>query len=220
MATSPTAAQLSKNARDHLAYELSMIYLLAALMLQWRVDTAEKLERAPDLSNPLDLATVNGVLEAFLVKARLLRDFFYPKANLRSDDVVATHYVPGWSASPIAPNWDGATHPTGIGHPWTPVGKGVAHFTLRTGSNVNWPVMEVADEIDAVVSTFLAAWAAVPKQLGDQVKQAKEIYEAQRKRVLALTVGANPSSMTITTASVAPMTVATVPMRSTKRPGN
>jgi hypothetical protein len=68
-----------KRISDNLAYEISMFSEMYKVLEK---DEPESPER-------------NACLESFLIHARNLRDFFYPKSR-NQDDVLTSDFIPGW----------------------------------------------------------------------------------------------------------------------------
>lgn len=79
--------QLNGMLQEHLSFEINRFKYGAEIFGN------NKFGRVPDAM----------IREACLIHARVLVDFFYPRNNIRKDDVIVTDYLPGWAVN--KPDW-------------------------------------------------------------------------------------------------------------------
>jgi len=113
----------------------------------------------------------NALLESFVIHARNLLDFLYPKKNLWPDDVIAGDFFDdpkSWiSERPSKSEKIASLH--------NRAGKEVAHLTYArldvTPETKPWQFVEIANEVVSVFDKFLAI---VPlDRLGDRWSELK-----------------------------------------------
>lgn len=118
---------------DHLAYELGMFLDLAKSYFD---DAATS-----------DVAASNLRLEAFLIHARVLDDFFANRGTKPDDDLYASHFVAGYERS--APGIDGEDRKR--------INKHVAHLSRSRLDGYVWPVSVIAKVVIAQIVEFANA---------------------------------------------------------------
>lgn len=92
----------------------------------------------------------NAVVEAFLMHARVLHDFFY-KSPIKDDDVVAGHFFPDGDWERIRPE-----KPTILNTKKTAIDKRLAHMTYaRLGTKEEWSWTLIRNELNAPIEAFL-----------------------------------------------------------------
>jgi len=85
----------------------------------------------------------NTAIESFLLHFRNLRAFFFGKGH-KTDDVYAKDYIVGWNATPD-PIFDKTKDD---------IDKRLAHLTTWRLKTFSWPVKEMDDAIEELVSKF------------------------------------------------------------------
>jgi len=122
-----------REASFQLQYEIGMLF-----------ETAHKLEDCEDV------VLYNALLESFLIHARSLIFFFYEEP-FREDDIVAGHFVEGWSQmrafrSPL------------LRKAGEEANKKVTHLTYRRlNDTYSWDLEAITGEIRAVLLQFCQA---------------------------------------------------------------
>ena len=99
----------------------------------------------------------NALLESFVIHFRALLDFFYPPANPKADDVLATDYF----ADPD--EWERVRPPfsEALKRGRARAHKEIAHLTYArqdvTPETKPWPFVEIANEIQHLMQLFREA---------------------------------------------------------------
>jgi hypothetical protein len=127
-----------QDASQHLRYEIEMFNAMADL-----------------LSGGTYKNTVveNALLESFTVHARALAEFFDPPLKRRDDDMIAEHYVTGWSAKrgALPPVLDKVRVKDRVG-------KEIAHLTYArltvTPAAKGWNITEITQAMNSLIQKF------------------------------------------------------------------
>jgi hypothetical protein len=127
-------------ASDHLLYEYEMLEATVRLLASGSLGTG---------------AVKNAVVESFVIHARNLTHFFWPRAE-KPDDILARQYVRGSSAALEA---ELGELPEILESVRTRANKEVAHLTdKRIGLSEElkqWHLLTIAEELDRVMKVFL-----------------------------------------------------------------
>lgn len=152
MSDEKTRDELIDFAKKHLLYEVFMLNNLC-----------KELQRT-ELPGHIRSA----LLEAWVIHARVLYEFFY-NDNPRRDDVCAADYFPGWRETCHEPF---SCWPTSDAH------KRLAHLSWRReGESFDWNFLEITRRMDDIIDLFVAG---VP-EIKDDMREVRPLLSFQRK---------------------------------------
>ncbi len=142
-----TDAELLDYSREHLLYEVQMLFITGLSLLG----------RPQQLSEPIK----NAVIESFAMHTRNLIDFLYP-SQVRDTDVVAGHFCSPASLSPCFDNC-----PDNLKEARRRANKEVGHLTTDRISGAppekSWPVAELLTHIGNEMLYFATKRASPAK---------------------------------------------------------
>lgn len=148
-----------KEASKHLYYELWMF---------------ESMETAITDCKPENPAQSYAFLESFLLHARNLMDFYYPRKSSRKDhddDVIVTHYVD-------EKDWD--VNKEFLSDMRIRINKMLAHLTYHrvkvSPDKKRWPIIEIKQMIESTTKKFIDDVS--PDVLDEVWKQKKPFSES------------------------------------------
>lgn len=125
-----------KKAAEHLFYEAWMFYQTLVLLRQ-----------------PRQQIEVNILLDAFVVHARNLFDFFYPKRHSKPDDMVVTDYLPKLKVFNV-----GKTKKRDLLFVVRKADKQVAHLTYARNrynqKTKSWSFVDIGRKMHKTLSAF------------------------------------------------------------------
>ena len=128
-----------KKATEHLFYEVWMFYKTLFLLRQ-----------------PRNQIEINILLDAFAVHARNLFNFFYPKNNLKPDDMIVTDYL----AKPRVFDLS-KTKKSDLRFIVKKANKQVTHLTYARNrysqKTKPWPFVEIGQKMHKTLSSFYNA---------------------------------------------------------------
>jgi hypothetical protein len=155
VSATPGPEELRLFARQHLLYEVTMLFQLA-----------QRVVLPPGEHYPA--AVRNAELEAFAIHARLLLGFLHEKPEPKSGDALARHYADTWTPPALTATLSKVPER---------VGREVAHLSYgrpRLDEEARgWPVEAIAADIGATLKDFVAQAdpARLPADVATKVRE-------------------------------------------------
>lgn len=95
----------------------------------------------------VDKTVYFAMVESFAAHARELMDFFHPPGTARGNDILATDFIPGWSAPP---SW------SSFADDRTRVGREIMHLSYaRTTPSSGWAYGELVGNLNVMIEAFV-----------------------------------------------------------------